>query len=175
MAAPTIWIDRLFVTMSPPKRLRFAASPSLRGTTAGTGTLRRRAVQKVLKISNRGARPRTRKVQRKAAALCRRQGESRWAEGYRDGERAKGDGERAGVEPGVAGKLIEDPAAGQRADRHSECREHVGRAERRAHDARAEVLPNQNRVKRHDAPIGEAEEHRHEIQARDVVDEIVED
>src|SRR6266850_5324381 len=79
---------------------------------------------------------------------------ARWPEGERDGHGSEADAERAHVEPEVAAYGVVEPASRPRPERHAE-RGHEGDgAEGRAHDPRAEVLPDEDRVEWHDAAVG---------------------
>src|SRR5215510_13659481 len=76
-----------------------------------------------------------------------------WTECECDGHGAEADRKGAGVEPAVARKLIKDPPAHQRADRHAECRSEGGCAESRTHDARTEILADQDGIEGHNSAI----------------------
>ena len=49
-------------------------------------------------------------------------------------------------------------------ERHAEAREHRDRAERGAHDARAEIVAHEHCVERHDAAVGQAEDNGQRVE-----------
>src|SRR6267378_4835394 len=76
----------------------------------------------------------------------------------RDRHGAEADRARVDVHPRVLAEGVEDPAADGRPERHAEARHHGGRAEHRAEDALPEVLAREDRVERHHAAVGKAED-----------------
>jgi len=98
----------------------------------------------------------------------RRRRQPRRAERECDCYRAEANHKRAGVEPVIAAKHIENPAAHQWADGHTDGRSQCRRTESRTHDARSEILADQDWIEMHDAAIGHAEEDGQRIEAGDV-------
>src|SRR5688500_9801723 len=83
--------------------------------------------------------------------------QDRRREGEGDRHCCQSDAERTDVEPAVTARVIEDPAAYGRAERHAQTRDHGCRAEHGAHDAHRKILARDHRIERHHAAIGEAE------------------